>query len=355
MAVNKNAKKVTSLALAATKTLGEDTRAWFAVAVGKDFIFYIDKKLSEPAKFKDPLKIKKILERLKIDAAKDIKKDSAVAAGTIQATVDGHEMTVKVKANGGGKSTLKALVKDATVKKIVGKVEIVKNHGGKGDAEDEALDKEIREEMKAKGVKGVKTDTSSGEEKIEVPDDLRKALKIYKWWDKEGREALKKIAKKPTLESEDMLQTLSRRIKKYAKEKMYKLFEGGVVWDGALKKLRPKDYDLTKSDLKTILKQIDALLSVVRDLEGHDDFEDDARAIADEVADAAEQYGDLEDIAKRLKLADDQYMGFMDAGKGNIALIKDLVSKFSNDDIKLLHKYVGAGSWDRLFTQIMFM
>ena len=166
---------------------------------------------------------------------------------------------------------------------------------------------------------------------------------------------LKKIAKKPTLESEDMLQTLSRRLKKYAKEGMYKLFEGGVLWDGALKKLRPKDYDLTKSDLKTILKQIDALLSVVRDLEGHDDFEDDARAIADEVVDAAEQYGELEDIAKRLKLADDQYMGFMDAGKGNIALIKDLVSKFSNDDIKLLHKYVGAGSWDRLFTQIMFM
>ena len=43
MAVNKNAKRLTALSVAALKAAGGDVRAWFAVQVGKDFLFYIDK------------------------------------------------------------------------------------------------------------------------------------------------------------------------------------------------------------------------------------------------------------------------------------------------------------------------
>lgn len=44
MAVNKNAKNLTSLSLAALKAAGHELRAWFAIQVGKDFLFYVDKK-----------------------------------------------------------------------------------------------------------------------------------------------------------------------------------------------------------------------------------------------------------------------------------------------------------------------
>ena len=354
MAVNKDSKKITSLSLAATKVMGESIRAWFAVAVGKNFLFYIDKKVTDPTKFKDPLKIKKILVQLKIDEAKEIKKDSAVAAGTIKSIGDGYEMTVKVKANGGGKSTLKALIKDATVKRIVGRVDIVKNHDGVKDSDDEKLDQEIENDLKNAKIKGVKTTKdSSGKDTVEIPKELKDALKIYKWWDKEGRDALANIYRSPTsLENQDLLQTLSRRLKKYYKKSMYDLFTDGFFADGALKKLRPKNYDLTKSELKKNIKLIDKLIDNVRNLDQHDGIEEDARVIAEEVEDSAEKYGELEDIAKRLKLKEKLYLDFMEAGKDNIPLIKNLVSKFSNDDVKLLLKHMGHGSWDQLFIQI---
>ena len=64
-------------------------------------------------------------------------------------------MTVKVKANGGGKSTLKSLVKDAGFKKIVGNVEIVKAHRGEVDTADAEMDS-IRTEMKERESKSRK-------------------------------------------------------------------------------------------------------------------------------------------------------------------------------------------------------
>ena len=168
MAVNKDAKKITSLARTALKAAGQEQRAWFAVGVGKDYFFYVDKKLKDPKKFKEPLAIKKVLTGLKIDKASEIQKDSLVVAGTIKAVADHYEMTVKVKSNGGGKSTLKSLVKDSGFKKIVGNVEIVKQHGGGVDEADAAMEAEIQEAVKGKDVSGVKTSKDdAGNDKVE--------------------------------------------------------------------------------------------------------------------------------------------------------------------------------------------
>jgi hypothetical protein len=263
---------------------------------------------------------------------------------------------VKVKANGGGKSTLKGLVKDPTFKKIVGDVEIVKEHGGKGDAADKALEKEIAEELKAKGVSGVKVSKdASGAETVDIPENIRKALKVFKWWDSEGRSELARLKKGAKAEDEDILQTIQRRLKKFAKEGMYKLFADGRLWDGPLKKLRPDSYDLTKDNLKKILEQTKTLLTSLQDGKSESDFASVATEIVDAVEEDAAKFGELELIAKRLKLKDDQYLDFMEAGKSNLGLVKDLVAKFSNDDVKMLLKYAGGGDWERLFFQLSCM
>lgn len=360
MAVNGKDKQLSSLSKKALQMANGQKRAWFAVGVGKDFLFYIDKKLTDPMKFKEPLKIHKLLTSLNMDSASKVDKNSLLIAGTILEVGEQYEMTVKVKVNGGGKSTLKGLVKDATFKKIVGKVELVKEHGGGVDAADKARDAEIAAELKDKGVSGVKVSKdASGAETVEVPEKLRKALKLYKWWDKEGRAELARLrdGKIATSSDEDILQTIQRRLTRFQKESMYSLFADGKIWrsDGALKKLRPDDYDLTDSDLKKYLEETKKLLDTLQSKKSSDDFDKEVSEMVDAVEEDAEEYSELEKIAKRLKLNEDQYLDFMDAGKGNLALVKDLVSKFSNDDVKKLLKYVGGGNWDRLFFQLMCM
>ena len=372
MAVNKNAKRLTALSVAALKAAGGDVRAWFAVGVGKDFLFYIDKKVAQPTKFKEPLTLKNMLTKLKVDVASTIQKDSLVIAGTIQ-SAEGQaacEMTVKVKANGGGKSTLKSLVKDAGFKKIVGNVEIVTAHRGEVDTADAEMDSTIRTEMKDKKVKGVKVTPGEheGEEKIEVPDNLRKALKVYKWWDKDGRadmerilDAVQGVAPETPIddatksEAEDTLQTIHRRLKKFAKAGMYDLFADGKFWPGKLAKLRPQDYDLTKPVLKNLLKQTDSLLKSLQGAKNASDFTDQSTELLASIEDDAQEYSELETIGRRLQLDDGDFLEFMEAGKGQLPLVKDLVSKFSNADVKMLLKHVGGGNWDHLFLQIMMM
>ena len=356
MAVNKNAKNLTSLSLAALKSAGHELRAWFAVQVGTDYLFYIDKKITQPMKFKEPLALKKVLTALKVRDAKSINKDALVVAGTIQSAGEAYEMTIGVKSNGGGKSTLKSLVKDANFKRIVGNVEIVKQHGGNVGEDDLEMDASIKTEMKEKGVSGVKVVVDEeNNETIEVPDNLRKALKVFKWWDAEGRASLESLSGGASVDDEETLQTIKRRLKKFAKEKMYKLFADGIIWDGPLKKLRPRHYDLTKDVLRDVLKQTDDLLANLQDSKNESDFDDLASEIVEAVEDDAEEFGELEMIGKRLKLSEGQFLRFMDAGKSHLPLIKDLVSKYSNDDVKLLLKYVGGGNWDRLILQLELM
>ena len=146
-----------------------------------------------------------------------------------------------------------------------------------------------------------------------------------------------------TADDEDTLQTIQRRLTKYAKASLYKLFEGGFVWDGALKKIRPDNYDLTKDNLKTILKDTKAALAKIQSAKSEGDFDEIAAVVVEEVAEASKEYGELEAIGKKLKLKDDDLLSFMDAGKGNLALVQELTSKFSKDDVKLLLKHVGGG------------
>ena len=354
MSVNKDAKKVTSLSMGAMKLLGGATRAWFVVAVEKDYIFFVDKKIATPAKFKDPLKLKEFLEKLKIPAASKIKKGASVAAGTIMGGANGYEMTVTVKANGGGKSTLKALLKDPIVKKIVGNAKIVKSHEAPADSE---LKKDVEKHLVENKIKGVKskTDDKGNITDVEIPPKVQKALKVYTWWDREGRSLLKAIAKKPTLETEDDLQTLSRRLNKYYKSKGYSYFESGFFGGGVLKKIRPENYDLTKSELKIYIKQVDSLLSIVQDLEGHDDFGSDVDDMVADVEDEVAELNKLEVLAKKFKITDKDTVDFMNAGQKNISTLEELNKKFSPDDIKLLLKYVGGGSWNELFAQLVLM
>lgn len=360
MAVNGKDKQLSSLSKKALQMANGQKRAWFAVGVGKDFLFYIDKKLTDPTKFKEPLKVHKLLTSLKMDSASEVGRKSLLIAGTILEVGEQYEMTVKVKVNGGGKSTLKSLLKDATFKKIVGKVELVKEHGGGVDAADKAREAEITAELKDKGVSGVKVSKdASGAETVEVPEKLRKALKLYKWWDKEGRAELNRLRDGDiaTAADEDILQTIQRRLTRFQKASMYGLFADGTfrIWDGPLKKLRPDDYDLTESNLKKYLEETKKLLDERLSKKSSAGFEEEVAEIVDAIEEDAEEYSDLEKIAKRLQLKDDQFLDFMDAGKGNLPLVKDLVSKFSNDDVKKLLKSVGGGNWDRLFFQLMCM
>ena len=353
MAVNKNAKNLTSLSLAALKAAGHEMRAWFAVQVGKDFLFYIDKKITQPRKFKEPLALQKVLTALKVREAKDINAKSLVIAGTIQSAGEAYEMTVGIKSNGGGKSTLKTLLLDATFKRIVGNVEIVKQHGGNLDLDDVEMDASIKTEMKEEGIAGVKVVIDEeNNETIEVPENLRKALKVFKWWDAEGRATLEGFSGGASVDDEDTLQTINRRLKKFAKEKMYKLFADGIIWDGPLKKLRPKHYDLTKDVLRDVIKQTEDLLDNLQDSKGETDFDDLASEIVTAIEDDAEELGELEMIGKRLKLNDSQFLQFMDAGRGHLVRIKDLVSKYSNEEVKALLKYMGGGNWDRFIFQL---
>ena len=69
-----------------------------------------------------------------------------------------------------------------------------------------------------------------------MPENLRKALKVYKWWDQEGRadlerilDAVQGVAPETPIDdttksaAEDTLQTIQRRLKNFAKAGMYNL------------------------------------------------------------------------------------------------------------------------------------
>ena len=78
---------------------------WYAVQVNSDFIFGIDKRVTDPNKFKKPLKVKSYLEKMKVGDVSNITKDCGVISGLVTKNGENIQIAVVCKTNGNGKST----------------------------------------------------------------------------------------------------------------------------------------------------------------------------------------------------------------------------------------------------------
>jgi len=336
MAVNKGAKKLSTISKSSIKTLGTGVRAWFLVATGGDYFFGVDKKLSDPARFKDPAKLKKYLLKLKIDEAADIDKKAAVVAGTVKLNGEEQELVIRFKANGGGKSTLKGVIKDSTIKKILPKAVIVKAHSGEAAPTDEDdINAEVAAAEELQGVEG------------DAGKELKTALKIFKWWKKEGHSGYTAAIANPSEANEDALQKIQRRLTKFYDGSMYNLFE--THWfsaDGPLKKYKQADFDLDKSSVKGYLKAINKALLDIEEQKDRDGEEEEADAMAHEALD--DLLDDLDAIAELLGLSARAIPEFKSAVEANRSTFDPIWHDFSTDTNTLiqLKDVLGDGTWE---------
>ena len=98
MGVNQQAKKLSSLSRVAAKGIsGSEKRAWFLLEDGRESFFYIDKRISNAAKFKDPTTCKKILDKLKVTALDGITKKSPLLSGLVSRGGSGYQISVSFK------------------------------------------------------------------------------------------------------------------------------------------------------------------------------------------------------------------------------------------------------------------
>ncbi len=338
MAINSNAKTLTSLSKSAAKVLGEKPMVWFALQSGSDYIFGIDKKVKDPNKFKKGGLIKKYLDKLKVDTKKVDEKGASVA-GLVTKNGDAIQIAVVCKANGGGKSTLKALSKDSTFKKLLPNAEIVKRIGPKTDedAQEDALDEAATKELQESGVA--------------VSKEVKSAIKYFMWWKQGAKDKYLKAIANPTLSDEDDLQKINGRLKKFAKNSMYKLFKDKEMFSkaGALAKFKESDFDLTKENLKEYLANIKTALKVIEGMEDQDALDEEASA---EVAAELEAVAnDWETVGEILGIKGKDLTSLEQCATKEQAVWKVLWKDFATNPAALtkLKNGLSDGTWENFF------
>ena len=336
MATNQNSKKLSTLSKIAAKSIrGSEKRAWLMIEDGKDSFFYIDKIISDPAKFKDPMTCKKILEKLKVEGIDKINAKSPLIAGLVAREGEGFQLSVNVKKNGAGKSTLKKALKDAAVKKIIPNAEIVKmielSPESEAAKDDAVLDLAI----------GLESEENS------LGKSTAKAVKIFLWWEEEGKSRYNGLAATPTSSDADFLQTAKRRLEKYVKSKMYKLFEPrlfGMI-DGPLQKFRFEDFDLTKGKSKAYLDDISNKLEQTQDASAGSMSDQELEDMFVTEVNIIEDMSKLEKLAVQLLLKENDTIDFLDEALSYVSTVEALLAWCSPKDIIRLRDALGNGRW----------
>jgi|GEM_PF-5527541 len=337
MGINDNAKKLSSLSKTAIKGItGSSPRAWFLIEQGKTSLFYVDKKLSSADKLKDPVKCKVLLTKLKVEGVEDIDAKSPLVCGVVARKGEGFAMAISYKKNGAGKSTLKSAIKDATVKKLLPNVEIVKSLE-LGDTSERAENESVRD-----------TESAREMEENNVSSSHAKAFKIFAWWRDEGGAILGRISATSAPNDEDFLQTALRRLTKFKNKKMYDLFEPTFfgMKNGPLERFKYADFDLTKDGVTTHLTTIQGLLDAILDgqpvTSGEDDIAEMEALLDDDIL---EDMTTLEGFAKTLKLSDNDTIDFLSDAQPYVQVVDYLIKEFSRTDVKDLCKGLGDGDW----------
>lgn len=336
MGINDNAKKLSSLSKTAIKGItGSSPRAWFLIEQGKTSLFYVDKKLSSADKLKDPVKCKVLLTKLKVEGVEDIDAKSPLVCGVVARKGEGFAMAISYKKNGAGKSTLKSAIKDATVKKLLPNVEIVKSLE-LGDTSERAENESIRD-----------TESAREMEENNVSSSHAKAFKIFTWWRDEGGAILDRISATGVQNDEDFLQTALRRLTKFKKKKMYDLFEPHFfgMKNGPLERFKYKDFDLTKDGVTAHLTTIEGFLNGILDGQAAPS-EDDIAEMEDLLDDdIVEEMTQLEEFAKTLKLSDSDTIDFLSDAHSYARTVGNLIEWFSPADVKALCQGLGDNDW----------
>ena len=325
-----------------------DGRAWFCVELTNgDFIFHVEKKKGgSPSRFKNGTAISKYLTKLGVLDAKyksdgaDIKKleDGKIAGGMLWRQAGDLKMSCDLKAKGGGKSTLKAVLQKT--KKLgleAATVSIVKG----ATSSDES---------------GSQTDLSSVDE---IPD-LKKWIKLHI---KSSKELEKLIEiKTPTAEHVSLYEDFSRHVDKYdskISKRFLKTFKkksssNSAIFDDVIAKLsgQPKSIDFFKQQRNEIKEKFDAIIA-----------ESDAASVAAASSSGSAEAADegtqqsirIAELAETLSMSDSKLRGFPEAAELDFNFTESLFATFSPKDIKQLFKAVGGGDWKRLISQLKTM
>ncbi len=340
MSVNGSAAKLTTLSKSAVKALGASPMVWYAVEVNGDFFFGIDKRIKDPNKFKRPLKVKSYLEKLKVGDVSSIQKDSGVVAGLVRKTSEKVEISVVCKTNGAGKSTLKSLMRDSTVRKLLKGAEIVKQIGsGTDDSAEQALDARTEQTLESAG--------------IQLTKELKDAVKYFLWWNDTARDIYRRGVASPSESIEDDLQKVYRRLKKFAEQKMYKLFETneGIFFDtdGPLKRFKPTDFDLTKGHLKEYLPNLKSALGKIADRANTEEAAEEASADAQAELDSIAN--DFETITELMGISGSEARDFIAQASANGPVWTILWKDFGTEPEGLvaLKNRLANGTWSDFF------
>ena len=336
MSVNKTSPMLSSLSKSASKKLtGEEQRAWFLIETSKESFFYIDKKISDPAKFKDPVKCQKILEKMSIDGINSIKAQSILIAGVVARGGEGFHITVTIKKNGGSKATLKNALKDGTVKKIIPNTEIVKEIEIL-PASQEAIHENV-----------IDTAVEAEIQENRISPELKKAIQIFLWWKQEGKSMYERLLVRSTPADEEFVQKAKRRLTKFEKEKMYKLFEPRFFGfrEGILQKFKFEDFDMTKEEIRQYLADLKSILSTIQSTTTEITDEEIENLIGD--FDIIAEMSRLEVLAKQLMLSEHDGIDFIDQAQSYITTVENLLSWFSPIEIKRFKDFFGDGSWEK--------
>ena len=340
MPINQKAKKLSALSKRAVKGLPEGgTRAWLIVETEKDSFFYIDKKISDPSKFKDPMRCQKLFSKLKVDGIDDIGKSSPLIAGLVGRGGEGFQIAVTVKKNGAGTSTLKSALKDAVVKKILPNVEIVKSIQVQSDSVESQKEQELDD--------AVSQEVANAS--LSVP--MKNAIKVFLWWKKDAQANYKRIIRSHTAEDEDFLQKAKRRLKKYEKAQMYTLFE--PKWFGLignpLEKYKHQDFDLTKENVEVYIDTITIILDTILTAPAEEIDDNEINELVEDV-NIIEEMSRLEAIAQQLMLDGIETIDFLDEARSHVSTLENLLKNFSPTDIILLKDNLGEGSWAKFLS-----
>ena len=341
MSINPNQKNLTTLNKAAIKVLGDKPMVWYAVAIGSDYIFGIDKKITDPSKFKKVDKIQKYLEKLKVDT-KGMSSQAAAASGLLVKSGDAIQLSVVCKINGGGKSILKAVLKDATGKKLIPNPELVKSIGAQTDqqksdsAREEALDVAVEQELL--------------ENQIPLSKETKTAIKYFLWWKQGAKDTYLAGIQSPDTDNEDDLLKINSRLRKFAERKLYKLFESHLFKkDGPLAKYSEQDFDLTKPKLKEYFGNLKTAFAAIE--KNQDGIELDEEASVDAADELASIVDDLDTIAELMGLDPKELPSFKACVQANKPVWKVLWSDFASNPTALIDLKNGLanGTWEDFF------
>ena len=352
MGVNNDAKKLSTISKTAVTGLNPgEIKAWFVIEHKDNHFFYVDPKISDPNKFKEPKVIKKFLAKHNIPGSEKIDDKAPLICGTLCLGKGVYEMVIALKKNGAGKSTLKNIAKDAVFKKIVSSLEIVTSHSDLGNialTEAEITKKVAEENAHAKEAKELQDEAVS----LKLNEKEIKALQMHKWSVKDVPKFYQ--ANMGTLENETFFQDALRRLKKFQKAEMYELFEEKwwiqrkLGFNNPLSKYA-KEFLLTKKKLPTYIARCELMLNGIEKLKGNIDPEEAALDLFDApVTTAINEFSTyLESKGFNEDDASDILVAFGVDGKEDFMDIFKLCNEDSSE-MKYLLDTFGGMDWKRL-------